>query len=186
MYSSYLMIRSVVLSFCRSDRARETRTFALGVVVRVHSLRIIMLDAELAETLVHLSLFAQLGVLIREYLCRFFVNGCDGTSWGPCRTCRNCSSGGGGWLSLDAGLLHVASLTHSSHARSLARSVGRSVGVVQGGVYFTVLPANMLVRTDCPRRSSLVARRPPRYLPLTTHHAPRTRAAFVPFVRGRL
>ena len=43
-------------------------------------------DAELIGTLVHLSVWAQLGVLCREYVSRFFVNGCDGVSWGPCRT----------------------------------------------------------------------------------------------------
>jgi len=104
-----------------------------------------MLDAELAETLIHLSLFAQLGVLIREYLCRFFVNGCDGTSWGPCRTCRNSLlSPLSSLLSPLSSLLSplysllsplsslrftssIASLTLSSHARTHARSVGRSV-----------------------------------------------------------
>ena len=47
---------------------------------------VVGLDPDLVGTLVHLSVWSQLGVLCREYLTRFFVNGCGGTSWGPCRT----------------------------------------------------------------------------------------------------
>ena len=183
MYSSYL----IVLSFCRSDRSIERnanfRSRSGGSCsLRIIALRIIMLDAELAETLVHLSLFAQLGVLIREYLCRFFVNGCDGTSWGPCRMCRNCSSGGGGgYRSTPGCFTSRRSRIPLTHARLLARLLGRcstrrrllhSVACEYAGAYR--LP------------SSLVARRSSPPTLFTAHHAPRTRAAFVPFVRGRL
>lgn len=52
-----------------------------------------LVDAELVRTLVQLSVWAQLGVLCREYLTRFFVNGCDGVSWGPCCTFRMSQEG---------------------------------------------------------------------------------------------
>ncbi len=54
--------------------------------------------AELVRTLVHLSVWAQLGVVCREYLTRFFINGCDGSSWGPCCTFVPCVHPAGGLL----------------------------------------------------------------------------------------
>jgi CrcB protein len=69
-----------------------TRSSALVQIQMKH-------NRELLYILVHLSTWAQIGVLIRTYLQKFFVLGCDGSSWGPC---------------------------------------------LSGGVYFEVLPPNML------------------------------------------
>ena len=38
---------------------------------------------ELIYTVLHLSLWAQIGVIVRAYLQKFFVLGCQG-GWGPC------------------------------------------------------------------------------------------------------
>ncbi|KAI8111834.1 hypothetical protein M9435_004332 [Picochlorum sp. BPE23] len=35
-------------------------------------------------TVIHLSVWAEVGVITRAYLQKFFVLGCGGTSWGPC------------------------------------------------------------------------------------------------------
>jgi len=39
---------------------------------------------EWVVTIVHLAFWAQIGVIIRATLGKFFVMGCGGGQWGPC------------------------------------------------------------------------------------------------------
>ena len=48
-----------------------------------------ILTREWIYTLIHLSVWAQLGVLVRTYLQKFFVLGCSG-GWGPCLSGAAC------------------------------------------------------------------------------------------------
>lgn len=97
-----------------------------------------LVDAELVRTLVQLSVWAQLGVLCREYLTRFFVNGCDGVSWGPCCTFQMSQE------ALACSIVCLGSVCRSVRPSiHLHLTLARGL-VVAGGVYFSVLPANML------------------------------------------
>ena len=79
------------------DRA-WSRIDAMGFAGGIGSAVGAPVRAELVRTLVHLSVWAQLGVVCREYLTRFFINGCDGSSWGPCCTFVPCVHPAGGLL----------------------------------------------------------------------------------------
>lgn len=73
-------------------------------------------------TLIHLAFWAQMGVIVRAYVQKFFVLGCDG-SWGPC-------------LQGTLGLVPMI-LRHDT-------DVSHTYMIPTGGVYFEVLPPNML------------------------------------------
>jgi len=76
---------------------------------------------ELMYTLLHLSLWAQIGVIVRAYLQKFFVLGCQG-GWGPCLEGTD----------IVPSLVRVECIHHIS------------IIELVGGVYFEVLPPNML------------------------------------------